>query len=351
MSTTTAKFEQASSRGHFRLMAFAPPIAALCYPFFLKAFSASVANSPGQFSVYAAALLVLAVGVSAVGFLVALNLGGAQNPTFRELLSKRIALLSAAAAPIYTATGVLLYMAGDPIRDITFWAAFWGLVIALLAISMYTGSDKPITYDNAPVLPKLRVAHGASALAIIVLFLAMHFSSHLAALLSDGLQRDAMKLFRLVYRAEFVEPVIVLLFLFQVVSGAMLLWNYSKQKAGFFRTLQIVSGGYLIFFVLGHMNSVFFYARTFAGIETDWNFATGAPAGLINDAWNIRLVPHYLLGVFYVLAHLALGARIVAIARGAREQVADRYATIGVCISAVVAVSILLGMIGVRLAR
>jgi hypothetical protein len=37
---------------------------------------------------------------------------------------------------------------------------------------------------------------------------------------------------------------------------------------------------------------------------------TGAPAGLVKDAWNIRLVPHYWLGVFFVLAHLATGARV-----------------------------------------
>ena len=58
------------------------------------------------------------------------------------------------------------------------------------------------------------------------------------------------------------------------------------------------------------MNSVFIFARTYLGIDTGWDFATGAPTGLVKDRWNIRLVPHYRLGVFFVLAHLAAGMRV-----------------------------------------
>ena len=32
------------------------------------------------------------------------------------------------------------------------------------------------------------------------------------------------------------------------------------------------------------MNSVFIYARSFLGIPTDWNFAIGAPTGLIHES-------------------------------------------------------------------
>jgi hypothetical protein len=66
---------------------------------------------------------------------------------------------------------------------------------------------------------------------------------------------------------------------------------------------------YLAFYVLGHMDSVFIFARTYLGMDSGWVFATGAPTGLIMDPWNIRLVPHYWLAVFFVLAHLASGAR------------------------------------------
>ena len=35
------------------------------------------------------------------------------------------------------------------------------------------------------------------------------------------------------------------------------------------------------------MNSVFIFARTYLGIDTGWDFATGAPTGLLKDPWNI----------------------------------------------------------------
>ena len=43
-----------------------------------------------------------------------------------------------------------------------------------------------------------------------------------------------------------------------------------------FRTFQIASGIFLAAYVLGHMNSVFVFARHYLGIDSDWAFATGA---------------------------------------------------------------------------
>lgn len=156
----------------------------------------------------------------------------------------------------------------------------------------------------------------------------MHISNHLTELLSEAAHRHYMDAFRAIYRTRLVEPVVVL-FLFLASSGMALLWGHTRQRADWFRTVQIASGTYLIFFVLGHMNSVSVYASTFANIPTDWNFAAGAPTGLVNDAWNIRLVPHYLLGVFFVLTHLVSGTRIVTIAHGIDCIRADRMASSG----------------------
>jgi hypothetical protein len=97
------------------------------------------------------------------------------------------------------------------------------------------------------------------------------------------------------------------------------------------------------------MNSVFIYARSFLGIPTDWNFAIGAPTGLIHDAWNIRLLPHYALGVFFVLSHIASGLRVVLIAHGMDQGRADRVWGACVAISAIVATAIIVGMCGVRI--
>jgi len=97
------------------------------------------------------------------------------------------------------------------------------------------------------------------------------------------------------------------------------------------------------------MNSVFIFARTYLGIDTGWNFATGAPAGLIKDPWNIRLLPHYWLAVFFVLSHIAAGTRNVMMAHGASKAFADRFVIGGVVTAAIIATAIMLGMCGLRL--
>jgi hypothetical protein len=106
---------------------------------------------------------------------------------------------------------------------------------------------------------------------------------------------------------------------------------------------------FLSIYVIGHMDSVFIYARTFSGIESDWAFATGAPTGLLKDAWNIRLVPHYGLGVFFVLSHLFAGARAVMLNHGIGKDFANRFMVSGSAVAAAVALFIMLGMCGVRL--
>jgi hypothetical protein len=92
-----------------------------------------------------------------------------------------------------------------------------------------------------------------------------------------------------------------------------------------FRTFQIASGIFLAAYVLGHMNSVFVFARLYLGIDSYCAFATGAPSGLVKDAWNIRLVPHYGLGVFFVLSHLTAGVRLIMLSHGVARRYADRF--------------------------
>jgi hypothetical protein len=198
------------------------------------------------------------------------------------------------------------------------------------------------------ILPRLRIAHGISAAAIILIFLALHLTNHLSGLWSEATYRALMNQFEHIYRTKIVEPALVVALLFQIGSGVALLWQYTRRSTDFFRTLQICSGAYLLFFLIAHMNSVFIYARTIAGIPTDWNFATGAPTGLLRDAWNIRLLPHYLLAVFFVLTHLVLGARGVALAHKVGAPAANRFAIVGISLAGVLACAIILGLVGIH---
>jgi hypothetical protein len=171
----------------------------------------------------------------------------------------------------------------------------------------------------------------------------LHIANHLMFPAGEGTYDAAMKVFRHVYRNDILQPLVVALFLFQVGTGLFFVWRLTAAPSDPFRTFQIASGVYLAFYVLGHMDSVFIFARTYLGIDTGWGFATGAPTGLVKDRWNIRLVPHYWLGAFFVLAHLAAGVRGVI-----SRAFADRFMVGAAVAAGLVATVIILGMCGMR---
>ena len=329
------------------------PLAALIYPFSLQGFNASVtmitsagANGGALPWIMAAISLLIAFAVPTIALLMAMSFAEIATPTAAELRAKRVALLAVAAPTIFTFVGVVLYMLGDPVPDSWALVVFWALAAAMV-VRADNGTLAPTTV--APVPAGLRVAHGLSALAIIVIFLALHITNHLTGLFGPVTYDAVMKVFRHVYRTEMLQPVLVALLFFQIATGLYFVWRHTAAPSDRFRTFQIASGVYLAFYILGHMNSVFIFARTYLGIDTGWGFATGAPTGLVADAWNIRLVPHYALGVFFVLSHIAAGARVVMLNNGVRKAVADRLMIGGASAAGVIAAVIILGMCGLRL--
>ena len=331
-----------------QLPMLAPPLAALLYPFALKGFSASVTriaeNASSTLSWLSAAVcLALALAVPLIAMLAAMSLSEIGRPTSAQLRAKRTALVAVAAPTLFTFLGVVLSMLHNPVPDTWFWVAGWALALLLMS-----ANDASVELASRPVPPPLRVAHGASALALVIIFLALHIANHLTFPAGEGTYDTVMKAFRHIYRTNLLEPLLVTLFLFQVGTGLFFVWRLTVAPSDRFRTFQIASGVYLAFYVLGHMNSVFIFARTYLGIDTGWGFATGAPAGLIKDPWNIRLVPHYWLGAFFVLAHLAAGTRTVMMAHGVSETFADRFAVGGAVVAGVIATVIMLGMCGMR---
>jgi len=294
-------------------------------------------------------LLLAAIAAPPVAGIYAFwKIGSAVSLSAAAIRARGLALISVAAATLYTTLGVVLAIAHNPVSDLIVWPILW---VAASAILLW---DRRETYTDAQVRmpslhPRVRFAHGVSAALIVCIFLAMHLTSHLSALWSLEAQHLLMDTFRHIYRAGLVEPTLVGLMFFQMGTGTVLVWQYIGREVDLRRTLQIASGAYLLFYIPGHMNSVFIYARAIEGIPTDWNFATGAPTGLLPDAWNIRLLPHYLLAVFFVVTHLVLGARIIALARHVSVKVSDRLALAGIAGAAILAVAIMVGMTGVHL--
>ena len=83
-------------------------------------------------------------------------------------------------------------------------------------------------------------------------------------------------------------------------------------------------------------------------MDTTFLWAPGAPAGLLPDAWNVRLIPHYFLGVWFVITHVGLGLRGVLLAHKVSPAVADRVAWGVGALGVVVALTITVAQLGVH---
>jgi hypothetical protein len=330
-----------------KLRGLAPGAAAMSYPFLLNGFHLAVSVPRGSLStarvVGAALCLFTAMAVPLFGLASAFRLTNA-SPSFLELRARRLAYITIGVPPLFVLTGVALGLLHLHVGDEVVWIVGW------LAACVYVllGSESVPELAATRPISKLRVAHGVAA-ALVVSFVLFHLSNHLLGLVGPDLHASVMKVGRQVYRSPVVEPVLVGLMLFQVISGARLAWRWSGVPVDAYRVFQIGSGTYLAAFIVTHLNSALVSARTVHKIETDWGWASGAPTGLIHDAWNIRLVPHYAFGVFFILAHLCSGLRGVLIAHGMTATEANRLWTAGLVVSGLVSGAIMSGLCGVRI--
>lgn len=320
----------------------APLAGVLAYPFLLQVFHAAIGPKGSMASVPALGVATLALAVAfavpAVGLFVANRAVSTAAPL------RRLAFLCVAAPTLYVFLGVVNYMAASAYPDELLWVVLWAAIGAWAFLARHREAQRP-----APDVARGRIAHGTVAV-LAAAFILFHVLNHLFFLDGPAAHSSVRLLGEEVYRARTVEFILVLLLLFMCCSGGYLAWRWSESdtRHDFFRTFQVASGVYLLFYLVGHMDSVFVYARLYLGIETDWKFAVGAPAGLIHDAWNIRLLPHYLLGVFFALTHPLTGLRGILVKHGLREAVANGAWAAGAAVSAVVAAAIGVGMAGVR---
>jgi hypothetical protein len=294
----------------------------------------------------AALSLTLAFAVPLLALAICMQLMRIAAPTAAELLSRRVAMLAVAAPPIFTLTGVICFLLGVPQLDAWLLAVLWGgLVVAIVRADRTT----PTQPARAALHGRWRVLHGVVALAFIGLYLSLHLSNHLLALLGSDTHRAVMKVFRVFYRSPVVEPLLILGVVFLVVSGLAMAWRLSERPSDRFRAFQLATGVYLAFAIASHVNAVLYLARVHLGIDSDWSFGIGAPTGLIHDAWNIRLVPYYLLAVAAVIAHPFAGLRIVLLGHGVKKGVADGLVVWGSAFGVLVASLIMLAMCGLRI--
>jgi hypothetical protein len=351
MRQQTSFLASARQAGEVRsLRDLTPVLGAIAYPWILQAFHAAVTAHEATAAargIVAGLFLAAAFAPPLIGLAFARRLAAAPSAAAHRVAAQRLAYASVVAPTLFVFSGVVRGMIAPALPELPAWTLLWlGAAAWCWVSSPSPARPDPASGKPAPI-SRLRIIHGATA-AILMAYVLFHLANHLFGLVGPSAHAAVMKAGRTVYRARLVEPVLVALMLFQIATGLRLAWRWSGARGGVHRVFQVASGLYLSVFILGHMNSVFIYARTYLKIDTDWAFATGAPTGLILDPWNIRLLPHYALGVFFVLGHLASGLRQVLLAHRVRPALADRLWAGGLAVSAAVSAVIMLGMCGIR---
>lgn len=321
------------SARHAKQAIWLPVTAALAYPWTLAAFHQAIAAS--GLSLIPLIWLAASMALPLSGLVVARRTA--------QPIVRRLSLLALAAPPLFVLIGVVSGLIHSPVRDLWPWSLAW---LGAGSAGML-GRKAPAETPHAPPY-RLRFAHGLAA-AVILLFVVFHLSNHVAGLLGSDTHGRVMAMGRTVYRSTLVESVLVLLLLFQVASGIRMAWRWSARPLAWFNVLQVGSGAYLAAFIVTHLNSAFVSARWAHGIQTDWGWATGAPEGLLMDSWNIRLLPHYALGVFFVITHLFCGLRTVLSAHGAQRGTTNLIFGLGMLCAGVIASLITAALCGWRL--
>ena len=330
-----------------------PPAAALFYPQAVKCLYLSgrllhQAIGLGEVLAWLAIMVSVSLvyGVPAVGITVAYLLGRHERTSRPELLARRVAHLAVACPSLYVLIGVVFYLLHSA-NESAFWWFFWLIVVAATAWNTRRQSTEATVCSLPNPIP-LRVAHGTSALLIVLSFLAWHLLSHASAAFSSEFNRAMIIALRKWYRSDLVQPVLVGLMLFQVVTGVILLWRASAARSDLYRTLQTSTGAFLSAFIISHLNAVFVLGRAVTKVDTTFLWASGAPVGLLPDAWNVRLIPHYSLGVWFVITHTGLGLRSAMLAHRVSRPMADRMAWIVSALGAAFALTITVAQLSVH---
>ena len=337
-----------------RLWLVVPALCALAYPSLLGLLSSGLVLVHGSASpngtivgVSAIASLTLALAVMLVSFVFGLSLGsphiGEEEP--EGYRARNVAHLAFATPSLYVGfenvAGVLQSSAA-PIA----WLIFWALVAMMVLLGP---SPSPMAAAMTPVgHRRLGLAHGVSASAILLLFVGPHIVNHVAAFWSGQLHIAIMNVVRRVYRDDTVQPVLLALIGFQILSGTALLRRRMRMPGDFFGTVQTMCGAYIGIYFLAHMTAVF--TARHAGIDTNWSWLTRPNDSLLVSLTKLRLIAHYWAGPIAIVAHVACGLRWILLQRDISPATADRTAWALIAVGVLASSIILLALLNVHIA-
>jgi hypothetical protein len=136
---------------------------------------------------------------------------------------------------------------------------------------------------------------------IMAVFIALHLFNHACSIFGADTHIEVMSMLRPLYRNLFVESVLLLAVLVQIVSGLGLLKHFRKTASSSFDKLHIWSGLYLAIFLIIHVGAVL-SGRFFLHLDTNFYFGV---AGLNTFPLNLFFVPYYVLAILSFFWHVA----------------------------------------------
>jgi hypothetical protein len=169
-----------------------------------------------------------------------------------------LAYLAFASPPLYTAIGVLCFLLHAPRADYLIWVLLW---IALIAFALRKDDRVVITNRSRPMPVRLRMAHGMSALTILLVFLVGHMTNHVIGIWNLASDIEVTGILGTIYRGSWLQPELVGLFVFQIISRLVLLGSRMTRSADLPGALQTTSEMYLAAFLISHMTAVFILDR------------------------------------------------------------------------------------------
>jgi hypothetical protein len=135
----------------------------------------------------------------------------------------------------------------------------------------------------------------------ITLFVGLHLFNHVWSILGAEKHIEMMNLLRVIYRNIFIEILLLLAVLVQIISGLVLFRESRKAAFSFFDKLHIYSGLYLATFLMIHVSAVL-GGRLILHLDTNFYFGV---AGLNTFPFNLFFIPYYGLAIFSFFGHIA----------------------------------------------
>jgi hypothetical protein len=337
-----------------RLWLIVPALCALAYPSLLSLLSAGLvlvhgSDSPNGPIVWVSVIgsLTLALAVMLVSFVFGLALG---SPHVRDdpegSRARSIAHLAFATPSLYVGFENVAGVLQAPSAAAIAWLVFW----ALVAMTALPGPrSSPMAAAMTPIgHRRLALAHGVCANAILLLFIGPHIVNHAAGFWNGPVHIAIMNVVRRVYRDDIVQPVLLALIGFQILSGTALVRRRMRMPSDFLGTVQTMSAVFVGVYFLAHMTAVF--AARHAGTDTNWSWLTRPNDSMLVSLSKLRLIPHYWVGPIAIVAHVACGVRWVLLQHDISPATTNRIAWALITVGVVASSLILLALLNVHIA-